>query len=157
VEGGYTFSDLMFTPRPFIGFDIASGSADGTGRFNQLFPTGHLHFGYIDVVGRQNIIDVHPGVTAKLTKQIAFRAEDHFFWRQNTDDGLYNASGALFRADSGDASYIGNEIDLLLNWQLDRHMNVVLGYSHFFAGDFVSDSGPSEDIDFAYASFYYTF
>jgi hypothetical protein len=158
MEAGYTFEEVMFTPRPFIGFDIASGSADGTERFNQLFPTGHLHFGYIDVVARQNIIDIHPGVTVKFTKDLALRAEDHTFWRQNTNDGLYNSAGSLLRGDTGtDASYIGNEIDLLLTWQLNRHTNVQLGYSHFFAGDFLSDTGPSQDIDFAYAQFAFTF
>ncbi len=158
VEGGYTFDQLMFSPRPFLGFDIASGSADGTERFNQLFPTGHPFFGYIDVVGRQNIIDIHPGVMLRFTPTVTLRAEDHTFWRQSIDDGLYNSSGALLRADTGsDAAYIGNEIDLLLNWQLDRHLNVTLGYSHFFAGDFLSDTGPSHDIDFAYAQLMYTF
>ena len=27
--------------------------------FNQLFPLGHAYFGYIDLIGRQNALDLH--------------------------------------------------------------------------------------------------
>ena len=50
--------------------DIASGDDDPTDgdleTFNQLFPLGHAYFGYIDVIGRQNIIDVSPTVSTKV-------------------------------------------------------------------------------------------
>ena len=55
------------------------------------------------------------------------------------------------------ASQIGSELDLLLNWQIDRHAAAYFGYSHFFAGDFIEQTGPSDDIDFLYAAFTYTF
>lgn len=67
TEGGYTFAGRPHTPRAFLGFDIASGDRDATdgalNTFNQLFPLGHAYLGYIDVIGRQNIIDLHPGVS----------------------------------------------------------------------------------------------
>ena len=55
--------------------------------FNQLFPLGHAYFGYIDVIGRQNIIDLHPGVELTLlkdkpyAKKVSLRADYHLFWR----------------------------------------------------------------------------
>ena len=52
---------------------------------------------------------------------------------------------------------MGSEIDLLLTWQIERHTQAYFGYSHFFAGDFIEDTGPSDDIDFAYAAVQYTF
>jgi hypothetical protein len=35
---------------------------------------------------------------------------------------------------------------------MGRHKNFVLeaGYSHFFAGDYLADTGPSDDADFGY-------
>ena len=59
---GYTFDQAMLAPRPFIGFDIASGGQRNNpgDTFDQLFPSGHDKFGIIDAIGRQNIIDVHP-------------------------------------------------------------------------------------------------
>jgi hypothetical protein len=168
TEAGYTFTDAPLTPRAYDGFDMASGDADPADgdleTFNQLFPLGHAYFGYIDVIGRQNIVDLHPGVEVTLlaekrhVKKLSLRGDYHFFWRQSDDDAVYNAAGAVFRADLGsDAGYVGSEIDLLLNWQIDRHLNAYLGYSHFFAGDFLEDTGPSDDIDFLYGAVTYTF
>ena len=168
AEGGYTLAEQPLTPRLFAGFDIASGDDDpgdgDVGTFNQLFPTAHVFFGYIDAIGRQNIVDLHPGVDltlltdARWARRVTLRAEHHWFWRQSEDDAVYNAGGGVLRADAGsDETYIGSEIDLLLNWQIDRHTAAYVGYSHFFAGDFLSDTGPDDDIDFVYAAVTYTF
>jgi hypothetical protein len=167
-ESGYTFISQRLTPRVYLGFDIASGDSNPNnsdlGTFNQLFPLGHAYFGYIDVVGRQNVIDLHPGVEltlmkeARYFKKVTLRGDYHVFWRYSNDDALYNAAGGIQRADNGsDESFVGSEVDLLLNWQIDRHMATYFGYSHFFAGDFLQQTGPSDDIDFFYAAFTYTF
>jgi hypothetical protein len=172
TEGGYTVSQLEFTPRAFLGFDAASGDNDPAnpdkGTFNQLFPTGHLQLGYIDVIGRQNIVDIHPGVELTLlkdesyAKKVTLRADYRVFWRENTHDALYNSLGAVQRAaGTNRESYVGNELDLLLTWQIERHTQIYAGYSHFFAGDFIQDTGKAtgadKDIDFLYAAAVFTF
>lgn len=169
LVGGYTLADVPLSPHVYLGFDYASGDDDPANpdrqTFNQLFPTGHLYFGYIDVIGRQNIIDVHPGVDFSIlknkpyAKNLSFRAEYHQFWRASTDDAVYNAAGGVQRAAvaGNHESSVGGEIDLLLNYQFDRHVTAYLGYSHFFAGDFIRQTGPGDDIDFLYAAFVYTF
>lgn len=168
TEGGYTFVGLPYTPRVYLGFDIASGDHDPSDpdvqTFNQLFPLQHAYFGYIDVVARQNVIDVHPGVELLLAenrrhiKRLSLRGDYHAFWRQSDDDALYSAGGSVLRADTGtNASFIGTELDLMLTWQVDRHLQFYFGYSHFFTGEFISDTGPDEDIDFVYAAATYTF
>jgi hypothetical protein len=168
AEGGYTLENCEFTPRFYLGFDIASGDQNpnnpNSQTFNQLFPLGHAYFGYIDVIGRQNIIDLHPGVESTLlkdktwAKKVSLRADYHMFWRQSIDDAVYSAAGGVQRADNGsDASTIGQELDLLLNWQIERHTLIYVGYSHFFAGSFIQQTGPSQDIDFFYAAAVFTF
>ena len=168
TEGGYTFADATLAPRLYLGFDIASGDDDPNDddleTFNQLFPLGHAYFGYIDVIGRQNIIDLHPGVELLLAsekrnvKRLTLRADYHLFWRYSDEDAIYGVAGAIQRADGGSgASFVGSELDLIVNWQIDRHTSAYFGYSHFFAGDFIDESGPSEDIDFVYAAIAYTF
>ena len=168
VEGGYTFAAAPLKPRLYIGFDAASGDENpadpDSQRFNQLFPLGHAYFGYIDVIARSNVIDAHPGVELALlenqrwAKKVTLRADYHLFWRQSDDDGVFNAAGGLLRADTCiGAAYVGSELDLLLNWQVDRHTAAYVGYSHFFAGDFLERTGPSEDIDFVYAAVQFTF
>jgi hypothetical protein len=173
IEGGYTIADAPMTPRLSIGFDVASGDDDldddVLGTFNQLYPLGHAYFGYIDAIGRQNIIDLHPGLKFQVSRQVNFSIDYHLFWRYSGEDAVYNASGAIVRsdlsdtgADLTDARFIGSEIDLLLNWQIDRHFASYIGYSHFFAGAFIDDTAPAydgadEDIDFFYVAATYTF
>jgi hypothetical protein len=163
-----------------MGFDYASGDDDPNDSdlqtYNQLFPTAHQYFGYADVIGRQNIVDAHGGVqfhlleNKRFAKNLAFEIQQHVFWRANTSDALYNTgagaaaappvAGIARAAGGSDASYVGNELDLLLNWQMDRHLAGYIGYSHFFAGDFISQTGGangSQDIDSLYAALVYTF
>jgi hypothetical protein len=165
--GGYTFP-VSTSPRIYVGGDVASGDDDPTDAdrqtFNQLYPLGHAYFGYVDVIGRQNIIDLHPGAEltilekTKWARKLTASAEYHLFWRESDADAVYNAAGGVLRADGGsDETYVGSEIDLLVNWQIDRHTLAYFGYSHLFAGDFLEDTGPSEDIDFVYAALQYTF
>jgi hypothetical protein len=178
AEGGYTAAQWPTTPRIYLGFDLATGNDNPDGRgtfgtFNQLFPLGHAYFGYIDVIGRQNIIDLHPGVeltliqNARLAKKVTLRTDYHLFWRENENDAVYNVlagsastppqAGVLRAASGSGEMFVGSELDVLLNWQIDRHLLLYGGYSHFFAGDFIQDTGASRDIDFAYFAVVYTF
>jgi hypothetical protein len=156
---------------------MASGDDDPNddefNTFNQLFPLAHPYFGYIDALGRQNIIDVHPGIEATLlenarwAKKLSARVDYHWFWRASDEDAVYGTSaGAGFsppvagvlRGDSGsDETYIGSELDFVINWQIERHTLIHAGYSHFFAGTFIEDTGADDDIDFVYAAISFTF
>jgi len=163
VEGGYTFVDCTLKPRVWVGYDFASGDDDPTdgkvGTFNQLFPLGHAWFGYIDVVGRQNIHDVRTGVDFQIIKNVKAGLHIHNFWLAEKADALYNAGGAGIRRDTtGDSGrYVGAELDLVLKVKVDRHSGFLFGYSHFFPGDFIRGTGPSKEIDFVYAQYQFTF
>jgi len=158
---GYTFADVAMTPRLFAGFDYASGDNAAGGdveTFNQIFPLGHAYLGYIDQIGRQNIIDLSTGLTAKPCKPITLELQGHLFWRADKADGLYNAGGAAYRAAGNDNSReVGAEIDFLAKYALNPHTDVLLGYSHFFAGAFIEQTGPSDDIDFVYTAVEFRF
>jgi len=135
LDAGYTLASCPMTPRIYLGFDLATGNDNGDkgtfGTFNQLFPLGHAYFGYIDVIGRQNIIDLHPGTeltivqNAAYAKKVTLRADYHLFWRENENDAVYNVlagsaatppqAGVLRAANGSSEMFIGSEIDLLLN------------------------------------------
>jgi len=177
AEAGYTLDKCPTAPRLYLGFDAASGNDNGNkgtfGTFNQLFPLGHAYFGYIDVIGRQNIVDLHPGAelnliqNARYAKKVTLRTDYHLFWRENGNDAVYTVgagaasspptAGVLRAAGGSNEKYVGSELDFLLNWQVDRHLLLYGGYSHFFAGDFIQDTGASHDIDFAYMALVFTF
>ena len=104
------------------------------------------------------IIDVHGGININFAPTVSVLLEQYFFWRESTHDSLYNAAGGVIvPGGASSTNYVGSEFDALLTLRFDRHWSGYVGYSHFFAGDFISDTGPSEDIDFVYAVFAYTF
>ncbi len=68
------------------------------------------------------------------------------------------AGGGVVRSGIGGTSRdVGAEIDLLLKFPLTRHFVGTLGYSHFFPGDFIRESGSAKDIDFVYVETQFTF
>jgi hypothetical protein len=159
---GYQRSDLPGTPRLTFGFDYASGDknpADAkVNTFNQLFPLGHAYLGFIDVVGRQNIIDLHPGLSFKPKNPFTIRFDWHFFWRANVNDAFYNAGGGIVRgADPLLSRRLGSEMDWTVQYRMNRHTVFTLGYSHFSPGPFIEESGSAEGIHFAYIMLQYTF
>lgn len=159
---GYTFADCPAKPRLFIGFDYASGDDDPTdgdsGTFSQLFPLGHAYLGYIDVVGRQNIFDLSAGLSVKMWKKLNISLAGHLFWRAEVNDALYNAGAAAVRAGgAGTSREVGGEIDLVVKYPLDRHTLLLVGYSHFFPGEFIEQTGSAKDIDFVYTAIQFTF
>ncbi len=155
-DGGYTFAQCPWTPRLGAGMDYASGDDDPTDNvhqtFNQFFPLGHKYLGWMDLVGRQNIIDARVHLTLKPLEKLTTNLVYHAFWLDETADGLYNAGGGLVRrVPSGRTSHeLGHELDLTFAYSLDVHSSVLLGWSHFWGDNFITSSGPSEDADLFY-------
>ena len=78
--------------------------------------------------------------------------------RAEATDAVYNAGGGVVRAgDAGSAREVGRELDVTLICPLDQHTTAQFGLSRFWAGDFIEESGASEDVNFAYAQLQYTF
>jgi hypothetical protein len=128
---------------------------------NQLFPLGHACLGYIDAVGRQNIIDYRARLAAwPIPKKLRIQADLHVFRLGSDDDALYNAGGGVVRPSvittAGgrmrdiDEKAVGEELDLTLLWNVNPRISSLFGYSHFWAGDFIKATGTDDDVDFAY-------
>lgn len=162
VDLSRTLTTEGWSPQLQLRFDYASGDDrfgdDEVGTFSQLYPLGHAYFGYMDFVGRQNVIDLHPGIRVQPAPRLSLRSELHFFRRASDADGLYNAGGGLLRGGGlTDAAEIGQELDVVATWKLNSLTNVELGVSRFFAGDFLEQSGPAEDVDWVYLQMLMTF
>ncbi len=158
---GYTVRKIRGTPRFYFGSDYASGGHPGTGSvgsFNVLFPTSHDTLGYADIVGRENVIDLNGGVGVNPARKWKVRLNTYSYWRASTSDAFYDKRGAVIRAASlGTARKTGAEADLTVRYQHDVHTVIQLGYSHFFPGPFVLQSGPHEPVDFLYTFLQFTF
>ena len=158
---GYTLPIPQLAPRVYLGFDYASGDRHrgGTvGTYNQLFPNTHIYLGYIDYLGRQNIISANGGASVTPIKNLTVSLQQYFFWRASDRDALYNKSGGILRpGNTTTERYVGAETDLLANYSFTRHLLGYAGYSHFFPGDFIRETGKHAQSDFLYAAIQYTF
>ena len=156
--GGYTFANHAWKPRVGIEYNYATGdsnAADGdVETFQNLFPTNHKFYGYMDVFAWQNLHNVALSASATPTKKLKVQLDYQLFWLADTSDGWYRANGTtLVRPITpGADSFAGSEVDLTLIYKANKNFTLQAGYSHFFAGGYLGDagSGAQDDADFAY-------
>ena len=82
------------------------------------------------------------------------------FWlAETTDYGFRNNGFSTLRTQTpagqdvrtiNAGKFAGHEVDLFVKWNVTKNLTVDFGYFHFFAADYLSDTGPSDDADFAY-------
>jgi hypothetical protein len=156
LEGGYNWLESDWTPRLALEYSMGSGdsnAADGRVQtFQNLFPTNHPPYGFMDTFSWQNMqnlvvrLAAHPRPTVKTTLDL------HSFWLANTGDAWYRANGVTrVRPITPDAdNHAGYEIDSTISTKLTPNLDLLAGYSHFFAGTYLSDTGASDDADFGY-------
>jgi hypothetical protein len=166
LRAGQTFDDCPGKPRVGLDFDYASGDEDSTdtthGTFNQLYPLGHAYFGYLDLVGRQNIIQIMPNVVWQTSETTSFRVSYSDFELADDDDFLYNAGGGASSpgAALGTSRDVGHEVDLTLTWRppcMAPHGAFLFGYSEFDPGTFTEGYGADEHARLTYVQYTFTF
>lgn len=168
--GGYTFTDWWGKPRLGLEYDYSSGDRDPFDdqheTFDNLFPTNHKFYGYMDFVSLQNIQDVCLSLMLKPTPKLNVTLAGHGFWLANTHDSFYTVAGTArggtsptlgtgYGVNARYGNFVGNEIDIVVTYNVTRYAQVEAGYGHFFVGDYIQQSlsGPafgSQDADFVY-------
>ena len=155
IEAGYTFA-TAWKPRVALEYSYGSGDdnpADGDqGAFQNLYPTNHPNYGYMDVFSWSNMHDVVLHLSAKPCAKLIAGADLHAFWLADTADTWRraNAKTPVRPASPGASSFAGMEADLLLNYTVSKNCSLTAGYSHFFAGSYLDDTGTGDDADFFY-------
>ncbi|MGP0592289.1 alginate export family protein [Nitrospira sp. T9] len=145
LDGGITLPVPM---QPRIGAEInyATGSSnkDGGHTFSQLFPTNHIHFGYMDLMSWQNMLTYGGNLQLRPTPESHFEIAGHIMRLANKRDNWYTASQATFFSTpaGNDEKSLGGEIDVVytLFFQNNR-VGWQLGYGHFFTGDYLKKNG----------------
>ena len=153
--------ELARFARLIVGVDYASGDRSPGGdveTFNQLFPLGHAYLGYLDVVGRQNVLDASVGLSFRPVKRLEVFAMVHLLQRAESTDAVYNpGGGVVIPATAGTSRDIGTELDTVFRYTPSRYTLIELGLGRLFAGELPEQAGSGEDIDFAYLQFEYRF
>jgi hypothetical protein len=159
---GYHFAGLPMQPQLWAYYDYASGTPNPAGQgtfstFNQLFPFGHYYLGILDQVGRENIHDLNFQASVYPAKWITALAQYHVFRLDQARDALFGVSPGfpINRRDlTGRAGTdVGEELDVIVNFQLDRHNSLQLGYAKLFGGDFIKQTGPNVSPELYYLQY----
>ncbi len=159
-DTGYTFSDMLWTPRLGLKANIASGDHNPNGRslgtFNPLFPKLG-YFSEASLVAPSNFFDFQPSVTVSPTDSFSVTASWDLLWRETTDDAVYIEPFTPVVDTAGRGGrHIGSQVSLDLDWRIDRHIQASASYVHFFVGDALRQAG-ADDVDFVMASIAYKF
>ena len=160
VGGGYTIADGILKGSRFgLEYNYATGDRnptdDDTETFQNLFPTNHLFYGFMDTFAWQNMHEIACTWKATPLKNVTTRLDFHAFWLAETTDSWYRANGVTtvrpLNAAAEEASrFAGTELDFVVTWQATKHIALEAGYCRFFAGDYLADTGPSDDANFGY-------
>jgi len=175
---GYTYYQSSWKPRFAINMDYASGdgraqcntSAAGNASvgncksantFENLFPTNHIHMGYMDVQAWKNMMSPSVNFQARPTK------DDHIeIWATslnlaNKEDNWYRGSqGAYVFSKVGNTkTHIGDELDIAYTHMfMDGKLAFQAAYGHLYAGGYIKENlGTSAGQDWAYAQLWLNF
>ena len=155
VTANYVFANVKGKPK--IRFEIAYATGDDepgdgkTEQFQTVLPTNHMHYGYADLVGWENMIDFRVGGTINLNPKIFVTLDYHHFRRESSAGAWVNAGGLVIRPGvPGSSKDLGQEVDLQLIWRPSEPVSFLFGWAIFLPGTFVEETGASPTAQFGY-------
>ena len=156
--GGYNFS-APWKPRLGIQYSFATGDSnplDGdSGTFQNLYPTNHLYYGYMDTAAWQNVHNAEVNFSLTPTPKLKLMLDYHAFWNATNAELWYRANamtpvrGPAAAALATDR-FRGHEVDLTATYKLNPHVGFMAGYSLFIAGTYLAQTGASDNAHFGY-------
>jgi hypothetical protein len=157
MKAGYTVPG-PHKPRIGVEYDRASGDDtagdDKFKTFENLFPTNHVQYGYMDYVGWRNMIDLRVSFGVKPTKGSGVSIDYHRFSLAEKTDNWYAASGKIFRTTpaGNTETDLGQEVDVTAYTMVKEKIKIEAGYGHFSLGDYVkvNFSGADHGSNFIY-------
>lgn len=160
---GYTF-DHPWKPRVGAQFSYATGDDDPTDgdheTFDGIFGTSAAYYGRMNLCSWMNIEDYQLTFSVQPTEKLKLWIDYHYLDLDKAADAWYYASRQVQRQDAtgNSGTELGHEIDLMAKWQATKNIEIMAGYAHFFAGDFIKNTpGGSDDADWAFIQFRYSF
>jgi hypothetical protein len=170
LGGGYTWEKAWGSPRVGFEYNYSSGDSNPTDgksqTFDNLYPTNHKHYGYMDFVGWRNIHNPRLMASVKPMKALTVSLDWHWFFLVDDRDTFYPQAGAGrttlgYGRNSQFNKYVGSEINLDATYTINKWSAVRAGYGHFFTGSYVESSkaavGGAKDADWFYTQITFNF
>lgn len=146
-------------PRVGLQYNYGSGDKNATdgkvGTFQNLYPTNHLFYGYMDTTSWSNMhnpqlnLSLQPSAKLKvmLDYQLYWNANNNDAWRRVNNQTKVRPNNALA---SKASTFRGQEIDATVMYKWSPHVALQTGYSFFLAGSYLADTGASDNAHFGY-------
>jgi hypothetical protein len=159
---GRKWAEHEWKPTLWANYDWASGGNAQAARrgFDHLFPLGHKYLGFMDLYGRSNINTPNTQLTFQPHEKLSVLVWYYYFFLDRIDDTPYNVNMTPFAPGVAPGSRdLGHELDLVFTYTLNPRMEVLFGYSHFFAGQYYETPGlpHNGDADFFYTHYQWNF
>jgi hypothetical protein len=163
-DTGFTLTQIRVRPRFGIRADIATGDRGSQSRtfgsFNPLLPAAPVYSGPSGLLGPTNLIDVTPSLKLQVRK-VSFTVESSSFWRESLQDGIYSPFVAsvppVRRGDTSQARYVATAPSATFAYQVTSHIFLSVTYTHFLTGQFLRESPPNRDVNYATSWITYRF
>lgn len=172
---GYTHYEWDWKPRLAFKFDYASGdgranctlpggAATGcktANTFENMYPTNHIHMGYMDVQAWKNMMSPSINFQFRPSKDDHIEILATSMYLANTKDNWYRATQGvyIFSKTNNTKRHIGDEVDFV--WThlfMDGKLSFQAVYGHMFAGGYIAENlGTSADQDWAYVQLWMNF
>ena len=156
---GYRF-ETPWSPELMLSANIASGDGqsgdDKLGTFDALYPRGN-YFSDAAVLGPANFYNFNPYLTLSPSDRLNLSLDVNWFWRLEMADGVYGAPGNVLRRPGGSKSnFVATGASAGARYQINDQLSAEIIYAHNAPGDFISDTGASDPVDFLELSLRFT-
>lgn len=175
---GYTVYQSKWKPRFAVGFDYASGDGNANcnapvaagaansrcttaNTFENLYPTNHIHMGYMDVMAWKNMLTPAANIQLRPTERDHFEIWYNNFNLASARDNWYRASQTVyvFSKQNNTAKHIGDEVDFTWTRMFADGKVALQGtYGYMWVGDYVRQNlGNNSNQQWAYVSLWVNF
>lgn len=172
---GYTAFNLPGKPRIAFNFDYASGDGRANctlnasygacktaNTFENLFPTNHIHMGYMDVMAWKNMMSFSGNFQARATQNDHIEVWYTNLHLANARDNWYRASQGVyvFSRPDNTKTHVGDEINVVwTHFFMNGIVAFQTGYGHLWPGSYVSHNLGRRAVgqDWAYAQLWINF
>ncbi|WP_237056434.1 alginate export family protein [Microbulbifer sediminum] len=161
METAYQWPEVNWQPGLKLSVNIASGDKnpldDELSTFNPLYPRGN-YFSEAAVFGPRNFYNFHTFLYLNPSGVLALTADVNFFWRLESEDGLYSPSGQIIRRPEGsDAHFAASALSFTAEYTIRRGLVFTAIHTFGKPGEFIRETGPADDLNFTELTLQYRF